>query len=305
MSTTPSNDAVMKEPFSERLRHFNWLPILLLVPAILLVIFFLIIPVLRSFGISFFQNLGPASYDSSALTLQNYIRFVTDSYYLGILWRTVKLSIIITAVSLLLGYPVAYYMSRLKGYKQQLYLLIYLAPWLINVVVKAFGWRLLLTPNGYINQFLMAWGIIEKPLSLMFNELGIIIGLVHGHMVFLVMPVFASLTAIDQNLIYAAGNLGANRFQIFKEVIWPMSLPGVVSGCVVVFTMNMAAYATPALLGGASARVMSYLIYELNANTMNWPFGSASSIILVLLTVIITLVSQRLAASGKRKVMLK
>jgi len=281
------------------------MPLLLLLPAIILVIFFLVVPVFRSFGISFFSYTGPASYDSSVVTFSNYVIFLTDHYYLTILWRTIKLSIIITAVSLLLGYPVAYYMAHLKGYKQQLYLLIYLAPWLVNVVVKAFGWRLLLSANGYINQLLMTLGVIRKPLPLLFNELAIVIGLVHGHMVFLVMPIFASLIAIDPNLRYAAANLGANRFQVFKEVIWPMSLPGVVSGCVVVFTMNMAAYATPALLGGSKARVMSYLIYELNLNIMNWPFGSTSAIILVLMTVTITLLSQRLTASGKRKAMLK
>jgi len=139
----------------------------------------------------------------------------------------------------------------------------------------------------------------------MYNELGIIIALVHGEMLFAIMPIFSSLVTIDPDLRWAAANLGAKPWQIFTRIIFPLSLPGVVAGSVIVFAMSMSAFTTPVLLGGVKARVVPYLAYEQNVTLLDWPFGSAVTVILVIFTVAILYVYQLMAASGKRKVILR
>ena len=286
-------------------RRIDWVPLVLLSPLLISLLVFFIIPLTRSVLISFYKFTGPTAYDDNSLTFVNYIRFLFDPFYLGILWRTIKVSLLTTIFCLLIGYPVAYYMTKLDDFKQRLYMLIYLAPWMVNIVVKAFGWRLLLAKTGYINQILLSLGLINQPLTLMFNEFGIIVALIHGEIVFAIMPIFASLISIDPNLSWAAANLGAKPWQVFTKITFPLSLPGVVAGSVIVFTMSMAAYTTPALLGGARARVMSYLAYEQNIQLLDWPFGSAIAVILVITTLIMLQVYQKMMASGQWKVILK
>jgi putative spermidine/putrescine transport system permease protein len=286
-------------------RHrFNWFPILLMSPLLLILLIFFVVPLARSVLISFYHFTGPMAFNSSYLTIENYTHFM-DPFYLGILWRTIGLSAIVTVCCVALGYPVAYYMTKLDGRKQQLYMIIYLAPWLVNVVVKALGWIILLSDYGYVNNWLLNIGLIQHPLHFLYNDLGIVIGLTHGEMVFAVLPIFASLASIDPNLPLAAANLGAKGLQSFIKIIFPLTLPGVVAGSVIVFTMSMAAYTTPALLGGAQSRVLSYMVYQQNTAVLNWPFGSAMGLLMVIATIAIVMIYTRAMSSGKLKVIMK
>lgn len=286
-------------------RRVNWFPLLLLTPLLLIMAGFFVVPLTRSVVISFFHFTGPGTYDSSHLTIENYKDFVLSPFYLGILRRTFMVSLIVTLLCVVIGYPVSYYMMQLSGRKQQLYMFCYLAPWLINVVVKAFGWTLILSPAGYINRILLDLGLIHAPLQLIYNDFAMIIGLTQGEMVFAVMPILASLVAMNPELRSAAADLGANRVQAFVRIILPLSLPGIVAGSVFVFTMSMAAYTTPALLGGVKVRVMSYVAFQQNTSTLNFPFGSAVSVILVLFTIVVVQMYLRAMASGKRKVIFR
>ena len=172
----------------------------------------------------------------------------------------------------------------------------------MNVAVKAFGWSLILGGNGVINATLRQLGIIDAPLHLMLNQTGIVIGLVHGHFMFLLLPLWAAFAGMDHSLIWAAENLGATRRQVFTKIVLPLSLPALLAGTVINFTMNMAAFATPALLGGSRARVMSYITYEVNLINLNWPLGAAMAMLLLVVTLAIVIVSQKLMTSGRRKV---
>lgn len=235
------------------------------------------------------------------MTIENYVKFF-DPFYLGILWRTLKLSAVITICCLLLAYPVAYYIAGASPRVQGLLTLVYLAPWFVNVAVKAFGWTLLLSPGGYINRLLITLGLIREPLALMWNELGIVIGLTHGHIVFMVLPLMASISGINPNLPLAAANLGARPWQVFRYVTVPLSLPGVVAGSVIVFVMSVAAFATPELLGGPRARVLSYIAYEQNITLLNWPFGAAIAvIILVIVSVLMVGLQRRVSRDTGRR----
>lgn len=285
-------------------QKLNWTPFILLLPLLIVLLAFFIIPLSKTVLISFYSFTGPATFDSSRFTLENYVRF-WDPFYLRVLWRTIRISLIVSFFSVLIGYPVAYYMTTLDARTQRLYMLIYLAPWMVNVVVKAFGWTLLLSRTGYINQFLLSLGIIQQPLALMFNEFGIIIALIHGQLIFAIMPIYSSLVTIDPDLRWAAANLGAKPWQIFTRIIFPLSLPGVVAGSMIVFALSMSAFTTPALLGGVRARVLPFLAYEHNVALLDWPFGSVIALIMVVVTISILFVYQVMMSSGKRKVILK
>jgi putative spermidine/putrescine transport system permease protein len=278
----------------------RWAPALFVLPLTLVLLAAFVWPLLEGIVNSFHPNTR-GGIDTSVWTLANYAALI-DEYYFDVFLRTLRVSLIVTAITAVLTYPVALYLVRLPPRAQALLMLVYLAPWLVNVVVKAFGWSLLLSPNGVINQVLKGLGLIDAPLRLMLNETGIAIGLVHGHFVFVLLPVWAAMSGIDPNLRWAAANLGARPWQVFRLVYFPLTLPALLAGVIVNFTMNMTAFATPALLGGARARVASYLAYEINLVDLNWPLGSAMAVGLLAVTLLLVWLSQRIAASGKRRI---
>lgn len=279
----------------------RWAPTIFVLPLGLMLLGAFVWPLLEGVINSFHPHTR-TGIDTTAWTLANY-RALVDPYYFGVLLRTLRVSLIVTLVTGCLAYPVAIYIARLQPRAQALMLLVYMAPWLVNVVVKAFGWSLLLSSNGVINQVLKALGLIDTPLRLMLNETGVVIGLVHGHFIFVLLPLWAALSALDPNLRWAAATLGARPWQIFSRVVVPLTLPALFAGLIINFTMNMTAFATPALLGGARARVVSYLAYEVNLVDLNWPLGSAMAVGLLAVTLALIWLSQRVTASGKRRVM--
>jgi putative spermidine/putrescine transport system permease protein len=278
----------------------RWAPAIFVLPLSLVLVGAFVWPLLDG-AINSLHPHTRTGIDRTVWTLENYQKLI-DPYYFGVLLRTLRVSLITTLVTACLTYPVAIYIEQLKPRAQAVMLLIYMAPWLVNVVVKAFGWSLLLSSNGVINQTLRALGLIDSPLRLMLNETGILIGLVHGHFIFVLLPVWAALSALDPNLRWAAATLGARPWHIFWRVTLPLTLPALFAGLMINFTMNMTAFATPALLGGARARVVSYLAYEVNLVDLNWPLGSAMAVVLLVITLGLVWLSQRAAASGKRRV---
>lgn len=278
----------------------RWAPAVFVLPLTVTLLAIFVWPLFEGVVNSFHPH-SRAGIDTSVWTLVNYEK-LADSYYLGVLMRTLRVSFLVTLITGLLTYPVALYIAELSPRGQALMLLVYMAPWLVNVVVKAFGWSLLLSPNGVINQALRNLGLIDAPLRLMLNETGIVIGLIHGHFVFVLLPVWAALSGLDPNLRWAAANLGARAWRIFWLITLPLTLPALFAGLIVNFTMNMTAFATPALLGGARARVVSYLAYEINLVELNWPLGSAMALALLAVTLALVWLSQRAATAGKRRV---
>jgi putative spermidine/putrescine transport system permease protein len=278
----------------------RWSPAVFVLPLSVILALVFLWPLFDS-AINSFHPFTRKGIDRTSWTLANYAQLF-DAYYMGILWRTIHVSLVVTLATACLAYPVAIYIVSLKPRAQALFLLIYMTPWLVNVVVKAFGWSLLLSSNGVINQVLKALGIIDMPLRLMLNETGIAIGLIHGHFVFVLLPLWAALGGLDPNLRWAAANLGARPWSIFRRVTLPLTLPALVAGLIINFTMNMTAFATPALLGGARARVASYLAYEINLVELNWPLGSAMAVGLLAVSLALVWLSQRATAAGKRRV---
>jgi putative spermidine/putrescine transport system permease protein len=219
-----------------------------------------------------------------ALAPDFYVKFLTDSFYLGVLWRTVKLSLIVTVVTAIASYPVAYFLVRNRGRLRLALIIILLIPLVTSPVVVAYGWLVLLGSKGLVNELLIALGIIDEPIKLIYTAFTLVVGLVEVLAAFMVLSISASLQNVDWNLVLAARSLGATGWRSFRAVILPLSLPGIGTGCLLVFSLSMSAYAVPALIAGPQVKVMSELIYEQTMALLNWPFAGCMSIILLLST---------------------
>jgi len=245
-------------------------------------------------GVNSFHPNTPEGIDLGHWTDANYAKLL-DPLYQSILERTLRISLIVSAITAVLAYPVAFFIVRLKPKVQPWLILVYVSPWLVNTVVKSFGWSLLLRSNGVINTTLQHLGLIDAPLHLMLNETGVIIALVPGHFMFVLLPLWAAASGLDPNLKWAAGTLGAPPWQIFLRVTLPLTLPSLIAGLVINFTMNMTAFAAPAILGGVRARTVSFLAFQVNLEQLNWPLGGAIAVGLLAFTLAVVWSGQRLA----------
>lgn len=267
---------------------------LLVLPSMLWLLVFAIIPIIvlicmstwtsTMFGIEHTWNL------------KNYVTIVSDSVYATILLRTARIAVVATLLSLLFSYPLAMFLVSLKGRTRSLFLLLMFLPFWSSYVVRSFTWLPVLGRAGLINQILMSLGIINEPIEwLVFNEGAVYVGLVYVYTLFMVLPIFLSLDRIEPQVLEAARDLGGKPYQVFMRVIWPLSLPGVWSGCVMVFLISVGAYVTPQLLGGTQGTMIGNVIATQFLNTNNWPLGSALSIVLiVMVAVLFAIVGRRL-----------
>ena len=248
--------------------------ILLALPASLALLFFFILPMVYILIRTLTEN-GTA----------DFTEFFTDPFYLDILWTTIRVSLVSTAVSLLLGYPTAYYMARTTSRLKQAMVIVILFPFLVSAVVRSYGWMVILGTNGLLNQLLLGLGLISEPLKLLNTEAAVIIGMIHLLIPYMILSLVGVLQSIDPNVEYAAYSLGASPMTTFRKVVFPLSTPGLISGWVLVFTMSMTSYVTAKLLGGSKFRMMATMVVqEIN---VNFDWGAASAISYILLAVIL------------------
>lgn len=248
--------------------------ILLALPASLALLVFFIIPMVYILVKTISEN-----------GLADFVDFFTDPFYLDILWTTVRVSLISTVVSLVLGYPTAYFMARSKSRMKKMMIIIILFPFLVSAVVRSYGWMVLLGQKGIVNQFLLGIGLISEPLKMLNTEFAVIVGMIHLLIPYMVLALLGVLQSIDPNVEYAAYSLGANPLQTFAKVVFPLSTPGIISGCVLVFTMSMTSYVTPKLLGGSKFRMMATMVVQEINVSFDW--GAAAAISYILLAVIL------------------
>ena len=249
---------------------------LLALPASLALLVFFIIPMVYILVKTIAEN-----------GFSDFVDFFTDPFYLDILWTTVRVSLISTAVSLVLGYPTAYFMARTKSIMKKVMIIIILFPFLVSAVVRSYGWMVLLGTKGIVNQFLLGIGLISEPLKMLNTEFAVIIGMIHLLIPYMVLGLLGVLQSIDPNVEYAAYSLGANPLQTFAKVVFPLSTPGIISSCVLVFTMSMTSYVTPKLLGGSKFRMMATMVVQEINVSFDW--GAAAAISYILLAVILVI----------------
>jgi putative spermidine/putrescine transport system permease protein len=268
--------------------------LLLLAPALIIIIGIFIIPMIMMFLQSFEDGQGK-------FTLKNYWLLFQDSYYLGVLWETIKISGWTVLGTLLVGYPVSMYLARSSGLIRSIVTFLVLIPHLVSVVIRNFGWTIILNDKGMINTILLKLGIIQQPVHLLYNELGTVIGLVDSFSAYMVLAIATSMYAIPPSLYKAGSILGANRLKCFFSITLPLSMPGVFSGVVLVFSLSMSAFVTPTLLGGSAVKVMPSLTYQQIVTTLNWPLGTAVSFVLLASTLLLVNLFTRLTETRRYK----
>jgi len=232
---------------------------------------------------------------TSGFTVRYYARLVTDSYYLEIIGRTLALGVAVTALTLVIGYPVAFFLARTRSRWRNWLTILVVFPLLLNLVVRTFGWIALLAQNGLVNQALQAVGLTSAPVKLLFNFAGLLIGLTHIFLPFMVLVLIGAIQNIPRDVEDAARVLGASWGSAFLRVTLPLSAPGVLSGSILVFVLTISALVTPRLLGGPTYQVMSTLIFDEFLQRLNWPAGSAEALFLTALVLLLVFLSGVLA----------
>ena len=248
----------------------------LLFPGIVLLCFFLVLPLLSS--------LIPTVFPESSFSLQLYIDFFKDSYFMAVLGRTLSISLIVTIFCAVLGLPVAYVISGVSKKWRGILIALTLFPLLTNSVIRSFAWITILGKNGVINNLLMMFGVIHEPMSLLYTDFSIIIGSVYLFLPTMIMTLVGVLENIDDDLLEAAATLGLSPLKGFFKIILPLSLPGMIVGSILVFTGTLTAYTTPQLLGGNKKMMLATLLYQRATTLGDWTSASVIALVMIVIT---------------------
>lgn len=259
-----------------RQRAVYWV---LAAPALALILVLYVFPILRVLWISFAEP---------TLGLQNYRLLLTSAAIHHIVWTTTRICLLTTAITMVGGYAVAYALVHVSERQRQWMFFCVLLPFWVSVLVRAFAWVTLLRPNGVLNSALLALGVIDSPLTLVRNEFGVIVGMVHYMLSYAILPLFANMQGIDRRLIAAARGLGAGPFMAYRRVFLPLSMPGIVSAAVLVFVFSLGFYITPAILGGGKTVMIAEYISANIRDNLRWGLATMLASTL-LVTVFVTL----------------
>lgn len=274
-------------------RHLDALG--LVTPASVVFCLFLLVPLGFVLALSFHTYALTTGIREDVWTLHNYVSIATDSYFYSVFLRTLRISLVVTALAVVLGTLEAYILSRMRQPWRGIFLLVALGPLLISIVARTLGWALLLGSTGIVNQALMAIGAISRPIQFMYSETGVIIALTHVLVPFMVIAVWTSLQRIDPRVEDAAVSLGASVMTVIRRIVVPQAMPGILSGGIIVFSLAASAFATPAIIGGRRLKVVSTVAYDEFLYTLDWPLGAAVALLLLVFTVILAILVSRYA----------
>jgi len=230
-------------------------------------------------------------------TLENYAKLF-DANYAKVFWQTLRLGVITTALCVLIGYPFGYFMGRASKRWRTILMLLVIVPFWTNALIRVYGWRLLLVGNGPINQFLIAIGLIDKPLKLLNTHGAMILGMVYALLPFMILPTYTSVEKMDWSLVDAGRDMGANPAKVFLTVTLPQTAPGLMAGCVLVFVPSLALFFMADLMGGPSDIVIGNLVYDQLLKSRDWPFAAVLSVVLLLITSLIMYIYRRLGGKS-------
>ncbi|MDD4732770.1 MAG: ABC transporter permease [Desulfovibrio sp.] len=263
-------------------QHSSWRPWALLAPSLGAVFLLLVVPVCFIVVYSFWLR-APSGADIVAFQFGNYSKFFQDFFYPSILLRTIRVSLECVFLCLVMGYIPAYFFYRSKTRFKSLLMLLIMLPFWISFIIRTLSWINILGDTGLINYLLVSAGILGEPLGMLYNEGAVLMGLIQYLLPFMILNIYVSLEGIDQSLLEAARSMGCTEWQAFREVTLPLSLPGVSAGSLLVFVLSAGTYLPPMILGGPGNEMIANLIFKRVIGTLDWPFGSAISVILLLL----------------------
>jgi putative spermidine/putrescine transport system permease protein len=258
---------------------------LLALPAAGVLGLFCVAPLLYLVRYSFFVYV-PGDPLATGFTFANYGKFLSDPYYLEVLAQTLGIGLAVTSASLVLGFPVAYGLARWRSRWRAVCLVLIISPLYVSAVVRAYGWLVILGDAGVVNNLLRWLHVVDRPVRMMFTPLAVVIALTEVALPFMILVLASVIQNIDPALEDAAANLGARPWRVFREVVLPLSLPGVVAGSMLVFILATGSYVTPALTGGKSVKMLVTEVYQQMTAIYNWPFGAASAFVLLAVTLL-------------------
>ena len=261
-----------------------WL--MLVIPGVFFVVFFMLIPLFSLCFSSFYGDTG--------FTLANYFRLFGDVYFQQVFLRSLRLSLLSTAVCAVLGFPTAYYISKYSKHKGMM-MAFAVFPMFTSPVIRSFSWMVILGKRGIVNSFLVSIGLFAKPQSLLYNEFSMTVGFVQLFLPQMILSLIGVMDSIPDDLTLAAGSLGATRIGSFFHVVFPLSISGLVTGSVLVFTGCMTAYTTPQLLGGTDTRVLSTMIYQYAMSLRDWTQASVVAVVMIVVTMTVSSVFNSLS----------
>jgi len=275
------------------LQRVGWLKLLLLLlPSLALLTIYLVIPIIMLIVMSFYKSSMFGIVPD--FSLDNYRQFTSNSLFGGLLIKSIRMAITVTAISLLVSYPFAYFLARASGRFKTALLILVMVPFWTSYLIRTMAWLPILGIKGIVNHSLLALQIITEPIeAFLFNEFSVILTLTHIYLPYMVVPIFLSLDRIDVRLLEAAGDLGANPWRAFWHVTLPLSMPGVVGGVVMVFIAAFGAYVTPKLIGGASGIMFGNVLADQYSGTFNWPFGAVLALIMISVVLLLLLIASR------------
>lgn len=259
----------------------------------------LVLPALLLLAVFFVLPLGKVALWSlldakdGSVTLTYYVRAVTETIYLRVVLNTFRISLYVTVICLLLGYPVAYLLATARPRVASLLMIFVVLPFWISLLVRLYAWIVLLQQSGVVNALLLRLGLVREPLPLVYNLTGVVVGMVHVLLPFMILPLYSVMKGIDPNLMAAAQNLGGTPAQAFRRVFLPLTYPGIGAGMLMVFMLSIGYFVTPALLGGLKETFIAQLIEQQVSVLIDWNFAAALAILLLAVTLVIYWVFNR------------
>ena len=258
---------------------------LLVAPALLWLSIFFVIPLLIVVAVSF-AGRTPYGQVIFSFTFANYLRFL-EPLYLKIFADTLGVAVVTTIATILMGYPLAYTIAQLPKKWQQPGLILVMIPFWINFLIRSYAWVIILRSQGVVNTLLLKLGLIDQPLQMLYNDIAVMLGMVYALLPFMVLPIYVSIEQLDTRLLEAASDLGAKPLTAFRKITLPLTMPGIAAGTILVFISSLGMFVVPDVMGGAKSALIGNLIQNQFLSARDWPFGSALSIVLALLSLIL------------------
>jgi putrescine transport system permease protein len=264
---------------------YVWLLLFFLAPFLIILKISLAEPVVAQPPFTALLEWGAKGFAGIHATFENYAFLFEDSYYGIIYLESLKMAAIGTVLCLLLGYPMAYFIARQPARRRNIFLLAVILPFWISFLLRVYAWIGLLGNRGLINHFLMSMGILHEPLPLLYNDFAVYLGIVYSYLPFMILPLYSNLERLNLDLLDAAADLGARRWESFVDVTLPLSRPGILGGCLLVFIPAVGEFTIPALLGGADTLMIGRVLWDEFFINRDWPVASAVSVVLLLLLI--------------------
>ncbi|AVX03613.1 ABC transporter permease [Maritalea myrionectae] len=273
-------------------------PWVLLSPALVTIALLLVIPLMFIVVYSFWLRTSVGGVEA-AFSFGNWQEALTDRFYRDILLSTIRIAAITTIVCAFVGYPVAYFVARARGVNRGFLLLLLMLPFWVSYIIRTMSWINILGVSGALNSLLLAVGVIDEPIQMLYNETTVILGLVHFLLPFMILNTYVSLDGIDRALEDAANSLGANPMQTFWEVTLPLSVPGLAAGGLLCFVLGAGTYITPVILGGPTDAMFANLVFEAIITQLDWPLGAVLSLMLLVVLGAVVLTYNRFMGLGQ------